>query len=127
MSTGNPLDTPDPLAALLGLGPAGSRFPPNSRYAAVPVAAWQGPGGTTVVYLRRRFVPPPERLIAVGEHVVGQGERLDTIAASTLGDPELFWRLCDANRAMRPDDLAAEAGGRLRVALPGSGQAAGRG
>ena len=28
-----------------------------------------------------------------------QGERLDNVAAQYLGDPTLFWRLCDANNA----------------------------
>ena len=34
-----------------------------------------------------------------------QGDRLDNIAARYLGDPEQFWRICDANGAMRPDEL----------------------
>jgi len=46
------------------------------------------------------------------------GERLDIIAGAELGDPLAFWRLCDANDAMRPDDLTAEVGRRLRVTLP---------
>ena len=31
--------------------------------------------------------------------------RLDTIAASTIGDAQQFWRLCDANDALNPFDL----------------------
>ena len=55
-----------------------------------------------VAYVKRRFVPaartvPGDRRT----HTVEQGERLDNIAAQYLGDPTLFWRLCDANRAMR--------------------------
>ncbi len=72
--------------------------------------------GTEVVYLRRRFVPPPESLFALmPEHVVVQGDRLDNIAARYLGDPEQFWRICDANRAMRPAALTEELGRRLRI------------
>ena len=40
------------------------------------------------------------------------GDRLDLITARTLGDPEQFWRICDANDALDPDDLA-EPGRRL--------------
>ena len=47
-----------------------------------------------------------------------EGERLDIIAAQHLGDPEQFWRLCDANGAMRPDELTETVGRRLRITLP---------
>jgi hypothetical protein len=120
MTDSNPLQSSDPFGALLGLGAAGTRFPPNSRYVAIPTATIRGPDGRIVVYLRRRFVPSPEGLALLEEHIVAQGERLDGIAAEALGDPEMFWRLCDANRAMRPDDLTQRVGRRLRVTLPES-------
>jgi hypothetical protein len=98
--------------------PAAGPFPPTSRYSVVAVATIVGPAGVSVVYLRRRFVPPPERFALLVEHVVHQGERLDNVAAQYLDDPVQFWRLCDANRAMRPDDLVGRAGRRLSVTLP---------
>src|SRR5262249_51108273 len=63
--------------------------------------------GKTIIYLKRRFVPPPETFELLQLHTVVQGERLDNIAGKFLGDPDLFWRLADANRAMRPEDLVA--------------------
>jgi hypothetical protein len=48
---------------------------------------------------------------------VSQAERLDNITARHLGDPEQFWRLCDANNAMHPDELIAEIGRRLRIPM----------
>jgi len=74
--------------------------------------------GVTFIYLRRRFVPPPERFSLLQVHVVTQGERLDNITARYLDDPEQFWRVCDANRAMRPDELTETVGRRLRITLP---------
>ena len=74
--------------------------------------------GKTIVYLRRRFVPPPERFALLSEHIVTEGERLDNIAAQYLGDPEQFWRICDANGAMRPEELTETVGRRLRITLP---------
>ena len=38
---------------------------------------------------------------------MGQVDRLDVMAAQYLGDPELFWRICDANGAMRPEEFTA--------------------
>jgi hypothetical protein len=43
-------------------------------------------------------------------HIVSQGERLEHIAYRYFRDSERFWRICDANRALWPDDLVAEAG-----------------
>ncbi len=93
-------------------------FSPTSRYAPIEIAKIEDANGTETVYLRRRFIPPPERFALLGEHVVTQGERLDNITAQHLEDPEQFWRLCDANRAMRPDELTATIGRRLRITLP---------
>jgi hypothetical protein len=91
---------------------------PTSRYAGVPTATYASPGGREVVYLRRRFVPAPETLATVREHIVALGERLDVIAAHQLDDPEQFWRIADANRALRPEELTERPGRRLRITLP---------
>jgi hypothetical protein len=93
-------------------------FPPTSRYAPIEIAKIEDANGTETVYLRRRFIPPPERFALLTEHVMTQGERLDNITAQHLDDSEQFWRLCDANRAMRPDELTATIGRRLRITLP---------
>lgn len=95
-----------------------TNFAPTSRYAQTPMATIERPDGTTLVYLRRRFVPPPERFVELQLHTVVEGERLDHIAAAYLGDPEQFWRICDANRARRPADLTSRVGRRLRITLP---------
>ena len=93
-------------------------FPSTSRYYNIETAALETSDGRTVIYLRRRFVPPPERFSLLHEHLVVQGDRLDNITARHLGDPEQFWRVCDANGAMRPDELTEEIGRRLRITLP---------
>ena len=92
-------------------------FPPSSRYASVEVARLVLGPGREIAYLRRRFVPQPEALADVGVHVVAPGDRLDRIAAETLGDPELYWRICDANRALEPEELTGRPGRRLRITL----------
>jgi hypothetical protein len=112
----------DPTQALQAiLQPGGlksSLFPPTSRYSGIDTATLITPDQRTIIYLRRRLVPPPENFILLQEHVVTQGERLDNLTATYLGDPEQFWRVCDANRAMRPEELTEIIGTRLRITLP---------
>ena len=113
----------DPNQALQAmLQPAGgltaNLFPPTSRYHGIDTATLETAEGKTIIYLRRRFLPPPERFALLQMHVVTQDERLDNITAQYLGDPEQFWRVCDANGAMRPDELTETIGRRLRITLP---------
>jgi hypothetical protein len=93
-------------------------FPITSRYYGIATSTMKDQDGDTIVYLQRRFVPPPDRFALLQEHTVTQGERLDNIAAHYLGDPEAFWRVCDPNNAMRPDELTETLGRRLRITLP---------
>ena len=95
-----------------------SVFPPNSRYAGIETATWIRPDGTTIAYLTRRFVPPADDFVLLQEHEVMRPDRLDNITARYLGDPLLFWQVCDANGAMRPDELTETPGRRLRITLP---------
>lgn len=92
-------------------------FSPTSRYYGIETATRELAGDRSVIYIRRRFCPPPERFALLQEHAVVQGDRLDNMTAKYLGDPEQFWRICDANAAMRPEDLI-EIGRRLRITLP---------
>ncbi|PSR15930.1 hypothetical protein C8255_20525 [filamentous cyanobacterium CCP3] len=89
---------------------------PTSRYAHTETAQLTTASGRQIVYLRRRFLPqtvPPTQ----AEHRVVEGDRLDNITAQYLGDPEQFWRVCDANRAMHPAELTAAIGRVLEIPL----------
>lgn len=92
-------------------------FPPNSRYHGIETTTLTR-DGRAISYLRRRLVPPSSRFSLLREHTVVGGDRLDNLAAEYFSDPELYWRICDANDAMRPRDLVEEAGRRLRITLP---------
>jgi hypothetical protein len=109
----------DPLQVMLqaaGLKP--TFFPPTSRYHGIDTATLETAEGRTIRYLKRRFVPPAENFALLQEHTVVQGDRLDNVTAKYLGDPEQFWRVCDANAAMRPDELTETIGRKLRITLP---------
>lgn len=93
-------------------------FSHTSRYYSLATATLEGPGGRPIAYVQRRFLPQVEDRTLLAEVTVTQGDRLDVITARTLGDPEQFWRICDANYAMHPAQLTAEIGRRLRVPIP---------
>jgi len=95
-------------------------FEVTSRYYAIE-ATTLVVDGREVRYVRRRFLPTgaPSTVLAV--HSVAQGDRLDNITARYLTDPEQFWRVCDANGAMRPDELTAEPDRRLMIPVPDGG------
>jgi hypothetical protein len=96
-------------------------FSATSRYAKLEPVKIQLPDGRVIVYIPRRFLPDPASMTIIAEHVLTQGERLDNITARYLADPEQFWRLCDANPVLRPDELTARIGRRLRIPLPQPG------
>lgn len=94
------------------------QFAPNSRYSTTTTLTLVTPDGRMIPYLKRRFVPAPEKFATVSEHGVVSGDRVDLLAATYLGDAELYWQLCDANGAIRPDELTDTVGRRLRITLP---------
>jgi nucleoid-associated protein YgaU len=109
----------DPLEAILAPGELrASLFPTTSRYYGLEIARLETPSGRSIAYVRRRFAPPPEKLALLLEHTVVAGDRLDNIAGRYLGDPEQFWRICDANRALRAEESTETVGRRLRITLP---------
>ncbi len=97
-------------------------FERASRYSDLPVASLKvrQPDGTTgdVRYVRRRLIPPSGRVTKIAEHTVAQGDRIDNIAARYLGDPLQFWRICDANNVLSPQELTEEAGKVIHIGMP---------
>jgi nucleoid-associated protein YgaU len=108
-----------PIAALLRLGviPPTS-FPTDSRYHGSATLTYTTPDGRSLTYLARRFVPPATNFSTIAQHTVKQGDRLDLLAARYLGDPLLFWLICDANGAIRPDALVETSGTVLNITMP---------
>ncbi|HVF66439.1 MAG TPA: hypothetical protein VM914_02160 [Pyrinomonadaceae bacterium] len=97
-------------------------FDYKSRYYNLETVKLQLPDGREAVYKRRRFLPKGPAMPLLVEVTVTEGDRLDLITARTLGDPEHFWRVADANDATNPFDLTAETGRVLRVPVPQPGE-----
>lgn len=97
-------------------------FDQTSRYFAIETATLTTKDREgepyTIRYKRRRFIPSAENMTTIVEHTVTQGDRLDNITARYLGDPTQFWRVCDANEVMKPEDLE-EIGMVIKIAMPG--------
>jgi hypothetical protein len=109
----------DPVTAFLQANALSSpAFAPESRYHGLPTAQATLPDGRTVVYVTRRFLPPPERFALLERVTVVAGDRLDNLAARHLGSALAAWRLADANGAMQPELLVARPGATLAITLP---------
>ena len=84
----------------------------GSRYERIGEVELEDAHGRLVRCKRTRFVPDtPGRLT----HVVTDHDRIDLLAHRYLGDPERFWRICDANPAPWPPDLLAHAGRTIQI------------
>ena len=96
-------------------------FDTTSRYFTLEtttITVPDGEGGTREIrYVKRRIIPSSEGLTTLVEHTVAQGERLDQITARYLGDPTQFWRVCDANNVLQPEELE-QTGRVVKIALP---------
>jgi len=95
-------------------------FPTDSRYYRTGILQYALPNGQSIAYLQRRIVPQPgaPNFATVAQHTVRQGNRLDLLAATYLGDPLMYWLICDANGAIRPYDLVATVGKVLAITTP---------
>jgi hypothetical protein len=110
-----------PLQALLNMGVIPQvTFPTDSRYYGSSLLTYTAPDGQTISYLARRLVPQPgaANYATVATYTVQQGDRLDLIAAKFLGDPLLFWLVCDANGALAPGELLKTPGATLNITMP---------
>ena len=93
-------------------------FSANSRYEYLATATYEDSDGKVIAYARRRFLPRGDRMPVLTEVEITEGDRLDLITARVLGDPEQYWRICDANNSMNPAQITDEIGQRIVVPIP---------
>jgi hypothetical protein len=98
---------------------AGTGAPTNktSRYYGAAVQQYVQSNGTPVTYLARRIIPQPNIYSSVQNYVIVERDRLDNLAFRFLGDPLLFWMICDANGAVDPDELVSQVGRTILIPL----------
>jgi len=94
---------------------------PTSRYARVDTATLTvkvDGEARSLRYFRRRFVPSATGLVSLLKHPVKQGDRIDNLAMLYFTDPLQFWRICDVNNVLSPDELVETAGRLISIVLP---------
>ena len=90
----------------------------RGRYAKVETLTGVAADGNEIVYYERRFLPQAKRMQVQSLVTVRQGERIDLIAARSLGQSQAWWRIGDANDAVDPWQLTARPGRVLRIPSP---------
>lgn len=91
-------------------------FQPNSRYYSLATSDYTD-GDRIIRYVSRRIIPRTP-VVALAEHRVVAGDRIDRVTARYLGDPEQFWRVGDANPCERAQDLTTTPGDVVIIPMP---------
>lgn len=93
-------------------------FALNSRYRTVPLRSRVAEDGSVETFVGRRVIPEVDRYKPLTQHRLSGVERIDRIAADHFGDPELYWRICDANGDQDPAEAASPDGRVLVIPMP---------
>ena len=94
-------------------------FAPTSRYYGIATAQLTQADGRTIVFVQRRFLPPPENFALLQSITIVAGDRLDNLAARYLGDPQQYWRLVRCQRRDAARGAASPTSARrLPITLP---------
>jgi len=87
-------------------------FDPDSRYANLTPLTVISPNGTVVQIVPIRFIAPANVVIS---RRIRQGDRPDLLAYEFYKEPQLFWRIADANEVMRPRELVSDPGSLIGI------------
>jgi hypothetical protein len=91
-------------------------FDQTSRYEKCADIRIETTDGKTIAYKKRRFLPKSEKMQTQYLVNVVANDRLDIIAAKTIGESEQYWRICDSNNARNPNELVSIPGRVLKIA-----------
>jgi len=87
-------------------------FLKGSRYAAVPENTLMDANGRLRTYKTTRFIAPSPAQVG---HILSDGQRVEHVAYFYYRDPERFWRICDANQVMDPEELNHAPGRKIGI------------
>lgn len=87
----------------------------TSRYQSSPILNYISPNGKPVRYRAPRTLPPIPDGAPTTTVRDDEVNRLDLIAARTVGNPLLAWRIADVNLALDQFELCAAPGRALAI------------
>lgn len=90
-------------------------FESNSRYYTLSTNTVITSDGNSINYKSRRFLPKVSTQANYAEVTYVEGDRLDNIAARTLGNPLAYWQIADLNQVMQPKTLTQFPGQIIRI------------
>ena len=93
-------------------------FKQDSRYFKLETKTYTDLDGRVIAYKKRRILPNGQDMLIMTKVTAQQGERLDLITNRTLGDPEHFWRICDANNVVEPQELSEDPETLIAIPIP---------
>jgi nucleoid-associated protein YgaU len=96
-------------------------FEQNSRYYHLDDLTYTDDQGKKIIYKSRRILPQSENVKSLVNTTVKNGQRLDQISNSMLGNSAYYWKLGDANASFSLLNLE-KPGTVLRIPSEGSGQ-----
>lgn len=96
-------------------------FEQNSRYHNLKDQTYTDESGIEIMYKSRRILAQSDLIPSMVNITVKRNQRLDQISAQTLGNPQYFWKIADANTTLETRDLE-QPGIELRIPLDGSRQ-----
>ena len=91
---------------------------PASRYYGLTNRERTNAAGLTETFVARRIIPAMSRYRALDRHRTDGDERIENLSADYLGDPELYWRISDANGDQDPGLSAQPIGRLITIPLP---------
>ncbi len=95
-----------------------SIFPPNSRYYSARIRQRVTADGAVETFVGRRIIPATSRYRPLDHYRTPTNDRIDRVANRFYGDPEQYWRICDANGDVDPARAAAPEGRLLLIPMP---------
>ncbi len=99
-------------------------FSPDSRYVNFAQRSRLSADGEEQFFLARRIIPQADSYAFAQTVRADKDSRIDWLAAQAIGNPLLYWQICDANGVTEPAAALEPDGKTIGIPIPrGAGDA----
>lgn len=91
---------------------------PDSRYFYLPQRSTVGAEGEEQFFLARRIIPQADSYGIAQTVRADKDSRIDWLAAQAIGNPLLYWQICDANGLTEPATALQPDGKTIGIPIP---------